>query len=325
MKKTHKKVFGFLGLLSVAAVTAVAAFLPTPSTQATTTTVTDTISVKVVGTTPSVDIEGIDNGEIITAPTQTFTIYYENVDKVTVDLQHTDLGGATTYYTLDTIDASYDAGARDYVVYFNEQDPAGCIFDESGTRICNVGMTDPAYGSFVLKAVGEGVDGVTDSDAVTFYYYPAYAELVKVDGKYYLDVYYSWDDGSGTPAGDVGSIAIKIYYPNSGREVPFSPINVGLNASGVSRVELPFEDYWLEEGDYKIGVYAYDRDNQLLSSPYTLIAEYRISDVVPVPDTGGLFQNTNISQTDYLVTGLIVFGIIAVAGTIYIVRSSKRK
>lgn len=200
-----------------------------------------------------------------------------------------------------------------------------CVFDESGTRVCNIDLKNFGYGKFVLEVKGDGVGGPTDVDVRTFYYYPAYAELVKVDGKYYIDVHYNWGDGSEAPAGDVGSVVVKVYYPNSDEEVPFSPIEVELNASGSSRVELPFEEYGLNEGDYKIEVYAYDRDDQLLSLPYTFIAQYRLDEETPIPDTGAMFQNTNISKTDYLITGLVVFGLVAVAGVMFIMRSDKKK
>ena len=59
MKKTHKKILGLFGLVLVVAVTVFAAFLPAPKTQAVdTTTVTDTISVRVVGSTPVVNLSG---------------------------------------------------------------------------------------------------------------------------------------------------------------------------------------------------------------------------------------------------------------------------
>lgn len=199
-----------------------------------------------------------------------------------------------------------------------------CVFDESGTKICDIDMSGFAYGKFTVKAVGQGASGLYDSDIVTFYYYPAYAELVEENGKYYVDVYYNWDNGSEEPSGDVSSAIIKVYYPNSDNEVPFSPINVELNASGVSRVELPFEEYGLNDGDYRIEVYAYDRDGELLCIPYTFFVNYQTTPI-PVPDTGGILQNTNISQTDYLITGLIVFGIVAVAGVIYMTKGNRRR
>lgn len=119
MKRTYKKIFGFCGLLLVAAMTILAAFLPVPKTQAAeVTTVTDTIQVRVVGSVPKVDILGIDNGEIITSPHQSFTVNYENSHTVEVTLKHTDVDGNVNFYPLDMIDADYYPGTENYNLRF---------------------------------------------------------------------------------------------------------------------------------------------------------------------------------------------------------------
>ena len=119
MTKTHKKIFGFLGLLTVVAVTAVAILMPTANTSAAdTTSVTDTIVVKVTNGGPDVNILGINNGEYIVVPQQQFTAEYSNVELVTVSLEHTDLAGAVTNYDIDSFDAGYAAGSKDYTVNF---------------------------------------------------------------------------------------------------------------------------------------------------------------------------------------------------------------
>ena len=120
MRKAKKRVLGLCGLSLVAGMTAVAATLPGPKASATgdVTTVTDTLSVRVVGAVPKVDILGIDNGEVIVVPTQSFTVEYENVDELTVVLTHTDLDGNVTEYTLDETVPDYYPGSEDYTVNF---------------------------------------------------------------------------------------------------------------------------------------------------------------------------------------------------------------
>lgn len=118
MKKTQKRVLGFLGLASVVAVTAVAAYLPGPEASATT-SVTDTITVRVVGSVPNVTITSIDNGEVITTPRQNFAVNYENVEKLTVKLTHIDLDGNETTYVLDNDrDVDYQPGTEVYNINF---------------------------------------------------------------------------------------------------------------------------------------------------------------------------------------------------------------
>lgn len=184
----------------------------------------------------------------------------------------------------------------------------------------NINTSDYGYGRYDVTASGESYDGIPVSDGVTFYYLPAYAELEKDGNSYYLNLYYNADDGSEAPVGEVASMGIRVYDEN-GNLVEFSPMTV---TPPITRVELPFAEYGLEQGNYRIEVYAYDRDGNQLYEPYVFNIEYT-PEAIPVPDTGGLFQGTNISQTDYLITGLIVFGIVAVAGAAYIMRSDKRK
>ena len=117
MKKTQKKVLGLLGLVLVVAITVIAAVLPGPEASATA-SVTDTISVRVVGSVPNVTILGIDNGEIITSPNQTFTVEYENSNIVTVTLKHIDLDGETHTYLLDEKEVDYYPGSETYNIHF---------------------------------------------------------------------------------------------------------------------------------------------------------------------------------------------------------------
>ncbi len=118
MKKTHKKIVGFLGLLTVVAITAVAILMPAPQTQATTTSVTDTITVRVVNNVPNVDILGINNGEVIVTPDQSFTAQWQNVKTLTASLKHTDLSGDVQYYTLDVVDTDFYDGEEEYIIHF---------------------------------------------------------------------------------------------------------------------------------------------------------------------------------------------------------------
>jgi len=186
----------------------------------------------------------------------------------------------------------------------------------------DIDTSDYGYGRYDITASGESTDGIPVSDSVTFYYLPAYAELEKdtSENRYYLNLFYSADDGSEDPQGEVASMEIRVYDKN-GNEVAFSPMAV---SPPTTRVELPFEAYGLEEGSYKIEVYAYNRDGNQIYIPYVFYVDFTPTPI-PVPDTGGLFQNTNISKTDYLVTGLIIFGIVAVAGVVCIMRSDRRK
>ncbi len=116
MKRHIKKAFGFFGLLLVVATTVFAATLPVPEATATT-TVTDTITVRVIGSVPNVSILGISNDEIITVPRQSFIVNYENVETLAVILEHKDVDGNIATYTLDELTPNYIPGTEEYNIH----------------------------------------------------------------------------------------------------------------------------------------------------------------------------------------------------------------
>lgn len=116
MKKAHKKVLGILGLLVVAAMTCAAIMMPSSEASAATTSVTDTIVVRVVGSVPKVDIRGITNGAIYVNPSRAFSVDYENVDNVKVYLDYTDLEGTTTSEIIDEFNPDYQPGTEEYLI-----------------------------------------------------------------------------------------------------------------------------------------------------------------------------------------------------------------
>ena len=68
MKKTPKKVLGFLGLAFVAAMTIFAAALPNPEALAASSSMTDTIIVRVIAGTPDVNIIKPSSGSVFVGP-----------------------------------------------------------------------------------------------------------------------------------------------------------------------------------------------------------------------------------------------------------------
>ena len=120
MKKTHKRVLGFSGLALVGALTGVAMMIPTPETLATS-SVTDTIQVRVVGSVPDVNITGIDNNRVYTDSARPFNVSYENIETLVVSLEYTDLDGNVRNLVLDEIVPDYKPGEKDYNVMFVRQ------------------------------------------------------------------------------------------------------------------------------------------------------------------------------------------------------------
>ena len=306
MKAKHKKVLGILGLVLVVATTIFAATIPSPGASAAT-SVTDHLLVRVTSVVPNIEITDINDGETTTTSDQPFTVDYENVTNITVTLEYTDENGETQTVVLDDFAPGEQAGSKDYNL---------------GPQLGSLG-----YGRYKIIVRGTGNDGVHDDKTIEFSYLPVVAEVTQDEetGNVEVDLDYAPDDG--TPGGgDVASIEINVYDEDGNLVEELSPITV---IAPENKVELPFADFGLPSGEYTIAVTAYDAEGNKLFEDYSLKIRYDAGEediVVPsTADTGGLFQNLNISKSDYLITGLIIFAMVAISGAIIIAKSGKRK
>lgn len=305
MKKTKKRILGLLGLILVAIITIFAAFLPGSETSAVgATSVTDTITVRVVGSVPDINITSPSNNSVFIVPDLNFSFNYENVGDVLVKVKYTDKDGILYDYTLAEFDANYDPGTY-------SEDLKTLLEEQFG------------YGKYVISAKGigfiEGEDGqhIYDEDLVEFWFYPVVGEAAEDnnDGLVYLDLTYDKENEN------IKTIGINVYDEGGNLVKVISPITV--KAPG-DRVELPFSENDLASGNYKIEITAYDAEGNALYKPYVTYFYY---ETLPAPDTGAVFGNLNISKTDYLVTGLLIFLSAAVLGIIFITkdRGSKKR
>lgn len=337
MKKTHKKVLGLVGLSIVAAVTVFAASLPVPQMRASAATeVTDTLVVEVVGEEPYVKVTGMPDGSIETTSEQKIGVDYQSTDDVSVSIKYTDTEG-NEYPTeqIVHIDPNYCPGSLSVDIDFTtgEYSYTYEYLDEHGEKqtvtVTDQHLTNFGYGSYTITANGEdsSTGEQADPSSSSFAILPAYGEVgheTAPDGTEtnYVNVYYS-PDGAG---GEVSEIEV-IVYDKDGNEL-FRVGPVPASDDGRSKIILPFADYDLDEGEYTIGIVSYDGEGNQLAEPYTIAVSYNPEEDIVVPstaDTGGLFRNLNISRSDYLLTGLITFSIIAVVATAIITRNNRQK
>lgn len=306
MKKHTKKILGFSGLAVVAATTVFAAALPGPEVSAATeSSFTDTLNVRVVGSVPDVNVVSPASGSVFTVGSvQPIRIEYENIENVLATLKYTDADGIEHMITLDDSIVDYTAGTISY----------------------DLNLRDPqfGYGRYVLSVSGVGYGGVSDEEIVTFEYLPVDATLSEdpETGNVNVDLEYDPDDGTGTGTGDVASIEIDIFDENGNKITPPSPITV---TPPQTSIEIPFDDYNLPSGTYTIAITAYGADGEELYKSFLLYYVYEAIQVpaTGTPDTGGFFQNLNISQSDYLITGVGFFLIVGIAGAIYVAKNKK--
>lgn len=301
MKKTKKRFLGLLGLALVIITTIFAAFLPNPeaSAEGGMTSVTDTISVRVVGNVPDIlNIKPV-SGSVFIYPGQDLSFDYENVEYLTVTIYYTDKDGVEHVIPL-----------------LEKDDPESFVDYIPGTYSAPLDLLaeDYGYGEYRVEIVGIGSDDVKDFETVEFALYPVIGEANEAEnGKVYLDLQYDTENEN------INTIGINIYDENGNLVNALSPITIN---SPDMQVELPFAENNLSTGNYRIEITAYNAEGEALYKPYITYYYY---EMIPVPNTGTLFNNLNISRTDYLVTGLIIFFVAAILGIVFVTKGKNSK
>ncbi len=286
MKKTQKTIFGFLGLLTVVAMTVIAAVIPSPGASAN--SMTDTINVRVVGSVTNVKFKKPSENTITTNDMISFAFDYENASSARLALSYTNKNG-------DTV------SLPDYESYPDLDYGAGT---ENGSF--NIPAHGLSYGKYVLSLYAKGAEGTeVFYDSVSVEYIPviAEAEQNEDDGLVDLDLSDFTDEVE----------KVDIY-------VDGELIATVDKKDFDETVKLDFGER--TSGEYKIEVIAKDADNKTLYKAYEINVHY---EGLEAPNTGFFFQGLNISKEDYLITGLIIFFVFGVVAFGIVARGSKRK
>lgn len=338
MKRVHKNILGISGLVLVAGMTACAALIPSPEAAAVGSSVTDTLVVKVIENNPVVRLSSpLGNNAVITAPFYDYDISFNHVENIEVVLKYVDLNGNVhTYVDYKNTDANYQ--------YFEESlqlDLVNLVYDD-GTQ-----GGPGCFGYYTLTAKSIGSDGTEPFDVLEFRYAGVAIGDIEdgkdtgggqgpngpvVDGCH--DGYNSCGDtGTGEDNGDQDDEdGPLLWIPSVASNVNLILIKT-MNGEIVGRAE---GDFTAEE--YRNGFYIRLHLNNVSCQEWLMLEAYRVTNgdyanatliyaekfsaadtciFVPntgAPDTGGLFQDLNISKEDYLITGLIVFFVLGIVG-----------
>ena len=303
MKKQRKRILGLLGLGLVAVTTIFAASLPGPegpeAAAIETNSVTDTIVVRVVGKDPLLEITSDQDGKELVKQDQVFSFEYFNTEYIDSKVLYTNDEDVTTEIVLIE-------GSERWVNYE----------DGTYTKALDLLGEDYGYGEYTIESLATGYGGITYPATINFSFIPVRGEAAKSpsDGLIYLDLDYDTENEN------IDYIKINIYDENGNLVDVISPITV--KAPG-TRVELPFSENNLPTGNYTVEITAYNAEGELLyGKPYYTSVYY---EAIPVPDTGGMFVGLNISKTDYLITGLIIFSVTAVLGFVFVAKGRGNK
>lgn len=312
MKKKTKKIFGLVGLALVICITAVACTLPGPKAKATQ-SLTDTIQVRVVGDTPDVRFNQLENRMKNVYPVIPFLIEYENISKYKIILTHN--GDDDNPVDEKEVDINYkDFGEDAYAISYNDyNDP---------DRITLFGNKYD-YGEYKLTVFGTAFDETKDFDERIFYYYPVIGNVTEAEnGDYVLDLEYATED----EGGEVKKLGIKV-YDEDGKTL-IDTIWVDAPTKKVILPPAGKEDKY-KSGNLRVEISAWNTNDieglteeNRLYLPYVTEFKY---EVIPTPNAGSFLQELNISREDYLITGLIVFGTVAIAGIVFLKKSDTNK
>ncbi len=203
--------------------------------------------------------------------------------------------------------------------------------DAASAKVVNLSGSQYGYGEYTLTARGTSQDGVISESSVTFDYLPVIGEIVNDgggegdgdgDGIIELDLEYDYDDGSETGLDDVVLIEIIVTDEDGNRIDDIPPIYI---TPPDTDVQIDLGQYDLEDGVYQLVIITYgDDETTPLDSPFIIKFEYKDSDVIVVPDTGSITKTLSGTKSDYLITGLMIFAILAFSGIFIIVRNDKK-
>ena len=310
MKKTQKKVFGLLGLGLVLGMTAVAALIPGPeASAATSSSFTDTVSVRVIDGIPSATIVGPTSGEEVTTRDNPIVIDYINLRKYVVTITYIDKDGTEHTETVaDETTTPETEGAETISLDFRP------VAEKYG------------YGKYVVKITAEGLDDSDVEDSIDFEYIAVGAGIENpgteggVDNPTEVTIDLDYDDEDTTLSEDdkITHIVIEVFDEN-GNKVEAIPTIIANPPQ--KQVTIDFEQYGVPSGYYTIVVTPYNAKGNALYKELRFTVYYDGSLVVP--DTGSSFRGLNIASSDYFITGIGVFLVVGVCGILLITKRSK--
>ena len=308
MKGKKKKFLGLLGLFLVVATTTFAALIPLPGANAEgrecvgaclESSATDEVVVRVVGNKPLVRFTSPQSGLLTKEPNINLGLDYENVDEVWVEVEYTDLNGQTHKTELDRFKIGLDepiSGHRDYSMNLDEY----------------------GHGDFKVTVHGaaNGVE-TAPADTIEFTYttHTGGAWQDPETGKVVVDPGVEPDDRR------VDHVEANVYDEDGNLVDELSPTEF---KEPFDPQELDFSKHDLPSGWYTVEIIQYDQYGDQVGQPRYFTFWYERPEIA-VPNTGDFFAGLNISRTDYLLTGLIVFGLAAGLGLFFVVRGRKEK
>lgn len=320
MKRKTKRLLSVFGLVVVTAMTAVACALPTPEAHAEdvlTDSANVNIQVKVVGPGSNATMVKPANGEVVKSNIVPVEYTFQKMKSVSTVLSCTSVARAAAEQVVDTYNVTEEDG--------------------TGTRKFNLDLNDwgvQADATCRIFLTGKGIDDKDIRDeGVSFEYRAIKVDMGDKDDENNKPV----TDEKGDPEVTIG-ISDEVYslllqvYDESGKPLFIKdgveePILVARDKfdleSGSYKLNLPMSKYGAKSGWYELVAIAYGQDGKEVVS-MNVYRFYYDAKTPNVPGTGTVMESLNISRADYVVTGLIAFGAVAIFGVYLVARKSRR-
>lgn len=311
MQKTKKQLLGFAGLVAVGVMTAVAYAMPAAAVD-TPPSADNNVNLNVTvrsGVNRALIMSPQDKSVTVN-PVVPITYQYEETTKVEMFIEYKDENGRIVKKLVDEFVPNADQ-----------------VF---GSRTVNINVTDYADRENDYKVILVATDerGATSEDTITFSYRAVAAEFESKpasNGDPIIDIEVN-DEVEQVLVHIYDKAGNPLFVDKDGNEVPVVLSRDDIDpATGKITKTLPFGDYKAEDGKYTAVVVARSADGNTISmirldTDYT----YVNPNVPDTPDTGFTISDLNITRVDYLVTGLIVFGMVA-GFALYLVRRKSRR
>ena len=249
----------------------------------------------------------------------TVTVMVENPNQVTVNIT-SPLDGSSfinnnfsAFYTYSNV-ASFTTTLSEQttgIIHTNTFSPA----QASGNGTYN--YTIPSYGKYTFTIRGTGNQSF-DEDSISFEFVPVEVEEVTKteEGDPVVEVNYD-------PA-EVCYVLVQAYKKPGLTPVFEPPLSVTLSSIDDKIINIPFSEHNAESGDYQIEIESYAcADHTPIYEPLIVPFTYTAPEVPDVPKTGALLEKLNISKTDYLISGLLIFFFAGIGLLVFIKKKSK--
>lgn len=332
MRKTKKQLLGLAGLLAVGVMTAVAYSMPAPDAAAASEDGVYTCDNNDPDNPCPSKSEGVNLQVLVTSPNTSMKIIKPQDKTITVgssvpmEVIFSESNSLEFYLTRQS-----DGQRIDLPGYTTTQ--------PSGTYSSSIDTTGLAFGEYLFHAVAHGNNAATADDTSSFEYRAITAafEGNKENGDPILGINLNEK---------VNKVSVQIYNKKgeplfvdaNGNETPLLMDRNDIDpTTGKITATMPFKHYDADTGDYTATVTAYNNNDEVISmvtaATYYTNPERPVDPTKPVdpstpdvPNTGILrIGNLNITRLDYLLTGLIAFGVAACFALYLVFRKKHRR